>query len=514
MRPKRKLMQKQSARIVLRHNDHRDVIIKDSISNDMVYHNITFLCDRNSNLKLVWYKFPYKALICGINVQSSGGAIAHTIFIDIERHMIYDICSNAYADNIFNTVRLKDFAINYINSGSMVTEYTKFMASKNGVVFHKNDEVQQSGFSLQSYAPKPLGNGNTLAIHRYTSNATDGILYKYDFSLNDEEEDDELLQELSVVAETFNLTFQESSPVSYFLGNTESGVLIARRRTETNIDYGVFYHVSSNGYVNEVFNWKAMSPNHIGYDNYNYLINNTAHRDCMVKVGTDYFIANIWHDVSASTESSHKEWWRVLYCNGDLTDWKIAPLDYFFTPQIGEIGRMVVFARGNRVYAFCGTQSQEKRVRLFCTDNHVDWFELNLPPYKDIPLEEYGGNTVAIPTGGYSYVRVKFDPSAESASDGYNVNMWDGLDGYFFQYGQYGFFMSEFINTDSEQEFGLAVQIGRILIYTPTINFLPNDNMQAFYIGSNGDGKAYDFVINGDYVLGSQVTPAQPGQTD
>ena len=264
MKPRAKARQKQNGRMVLRKQDHRDVLIYNSTDDRMMYHNLTVLHDEEGK-KLVWQKYPSKALILGVSPYSSGGALAVSTWLDVKRHMLYRIGSgNPNSTSYYQVLRVQNLAVDFIYDGFN----TKLMASEDGMIFHKDNDALVA-WNVTNFKPKPIGLYDELCVHSYSGNTPNGTLVK--FSLEVTEDDDEFLRELDASVENLSLVFGENSPVSYLLGNTESGVLIARRKTETNIDFGVFYHVSNNGYVNEVFNWRTLSPNHIGYDNYNYL---------------------------------------------------------------------------------------------------------------------------------------------------------------------------------------------------------------------------------------------------
>ena len=487
MKPRERKRQKQTSRMFLRTKDHRDIIFDDK------YHNFIWGNVSNIDDELVWQKYPDKAVVLGVSPYTGAGAIANAMWLDVERHMLYQIYGNPYINNVYATLRVKDFILTYVTSGVQTISWTEFLTSKDGMIFQH--DLNRFTYTIPNYQLKWLGTGNKACTYIFNSGQSTATFDVFEFEYDEETEETE------VTRNTYTLNFPEVSYSSFYLGNTESGGIIARRLNGTSSvpQYFKFYHVSDNGFVNEVFSWLQLSPDNIPNSlGYGDLITNSNDRNQMVKVGTNYFIGNVWRDLSVT--STYKYYWRILYCNGDITDWKIAPLD-FFTTNAYSSGVIAVFARGERVYAYCGDAYNDKNVKLFCTTDYENWFEMNLPEYKDIPLEEYGGQSVEIPSGGYDYVRVKFKSSAPNASDGYNVSLYDGINGYYLNSGQNALKQGEIINSDSDDDFGVAFQIGRILIYSPTPEFLPDDNLQAFYINSSNDGIPYDFVMEGDYVL-------------
>ena len=456
MKPYKRETQKQSARMVLRGNDHREIITADA--DGAHYHNVAYVCDEDKKLKLAWIKYPKLAILETCATELS--------YWNFKRQFRYSTSNGAGGGQRSGAIyKLKDYFI-YIN---LYTIADYFRISKDGIRWENHPLSQGWNFRSKRYAENGLcTEGGTLIEVR---------------SYMDEGEE-----------HFYTILSQLILPP-----NAGSGLM-------GNSPTGVFYCVSTSykvgedtRYVNEIYDVNLTTFQRVG------VIENTSNafssgyparfQGKFCRKGS-FFAFAIRSTFRTSTATMYS---LLTYASNDGGRTWVSETIH---SDVVDIGRFALCERRGTFYLYAYIRGE---LKIYSSDTGLNWYSHYVPDYTDVPVIANCG--AGCGDFGYEVARIKFKASAPNHETGANYNINENLmeyEGTNEGSGNMQVVDGEPANISNEYEcISFNNWNSTFRVYFDNMFLRESEGNFAFFYG--GSNQIDDRVMLGDYVVGGKT---------
>lgn len=388
-KPRKRLEQKQSARMYLRSRDHRDVIYQDK------YHNAIYV-KKDDTDEISWVKYPRDALIRFIRTNYS--ANAYLGWIDTERQFQY----GQYIGNA---------------STNLVLQIDKY----NCCVYYIDREntclVTTDGIVWKTIQGKPVYWGNTYFANDsvWNPNGTEIITsgtYSFTISELNYNEDTDVWSWRNI---TINVVGASGSRYSYLGATNEGGIFMEYSRTEPS--YGA-------DYITDATFVKILKDGTRHVISHEFLTWEDSF--IMAEYGNGYSVCRAGSKMGCvqyyrRNKNRNGEWYERLDVgiSPDFGNtWNFERL-LLLSDSSTRLEKYAMFARGNTIYLLYNTNGvnadQRGDMVMKKTTDGMTWEEITLPSVVELPVISYGGYGIADTSS--SILRIAIKPTQVESYD-------------------------------------------------------------------------------------------------
>ena len=481
MKSRKRERQKQSGRLFLRKNDHRDAIYND------IYHNAIVWVDEEGKLHCPWTKYPKKAIFFLFTGRTSQGINYHySGIIDVERQF----CHAFYTGGVENLgVRIVgNFILNYV----VGTSAREFYLTKDGAMFKLKtiSTLYYTGY----YYPlgMPYGDENTKFCVMTRPNTSPSDYFEmtvYEITKYDYEE-----VELAETRYTSIYRFRDW----YYMKPTANGVMlfmIRPRSTSQTVPWNQIIEFTETGtnIINDnvdfepLMGYPSVQTNPVWYGN---------------KIAFPMWV-----------RSDGVAYWSCRYSLDNGVSWNRHEFMFYRTGYFSN--GSYACRRGNTFYFFCVEkhdnidQSVYRQLHIIKTTDFSYFQEIDLPDYCDVDVMWAGRCTEKEPL--IDKFRILLNSSADSGGlpsanveNMLTTNMNDGSGGIEIKDGE--------ILTIPEDDFLVLVyrygENEELVVYMDNMEFEETTNNFAFITPRSHDTDGADPCIQDDYCV--PIAPPVP----
>lgn len=484
MKPKKRYQQTQSGRLFLRKRDHRDIVLDDK------YHNGMYFEDEEG--KHIWVRYPRRACVVCLDAQKKA-------LLDVDRRCIHYLLNTSGLR--FNCIiPLENFLVYYDYYGYepivRISEDGQIWKTTQGI----SSIINSHTFDRESSFVYGLQN-TTDAEGRWTVLNVTRIAYT---------KDDEGNWNVTTRSNTFKYRRGiDGQYVAKPIGSTHDGLIVIH---------------------DNVQGQEMPIPQHeVGVYKIDADLNQTL-------LGTFYASNILYSSLNVKYETNSQ---GITFCQkGSFM--AIAVVGPFYIRQYGDYvyykDKVILYGSsdngatwtGQEIYdtpehnQWQGWSGQEKWFRLiyrktkfffyfydntqtncqcWASEYGHDWYQLNMPEYVDVPIEQNpsGYNTAQTPT--HQTVRLKVATNAPSGSDANAVFR----SSFSYPNQQYNdltsivdFTNGEQTNVSNKDEHLCFVADG-YLFYFDNMILVCNENCYAIQLGTTTDEQSFEHLMEGDY---------------
>lgn len=458
MKPYKRETQKQSARMVLRNNDHREILTADEYG--VHYHNAVYICDEDGNLELAWIKYPKLAILESM-------ASAELSWWNFKRQFRYSTSNGGGSgDRQSRVFKLKDYVL-YINQYTIAD---RFYISNDGIRWENH----------------PLSFGWNWNSSRYAENGLcteSGIVAEISSYIDDGKE--------HFITNTSQLILPPNAGYG-LMGNSPDGVFWC---VSTSIQVG-----EDTRYVNEIYNVNLNNFERVG------VIENTNNpfsagrperfqgKFCRKGSFFAFAIKSTFKDDDGNTMYS-----LLTYASNDSGRTWVSETIY---SDVVDFGRFALCERAGTFYLYAYIRNE---LKIYSSDTGLNWYSLYVPEYTDVPIITHSGSGCG--GSGYDVARIKFKASAPDIEIGenYNINAYLLENEYINEgSGNIQVIDGEPANISNEYEcISFNNWNNTFRVYFDNMRLHESEGNFAFYYGTSN--QIDDRVIRGDYVIKSET---------
>jgi len=404
MKPRKRENQKQSARMVLRNNDHRDIIKND------VYHNFIWAKTADINDKLIWQKYPRKALIGGgYHAQCNG-------WMDVERQFQFARrFTSAGNKGIFYVDGLIVFIYHYSDNSRTL------LISEDGMIWKDVTRDSQISTPFVPYedGTQPFGTKGICNVQQIyvQSDQSAVIVLKFDYS-----------EELEKWVSTKSITTMYRAAGAWwtYWGPTENGAIIEYC---INTNYGQYKDAS---YERHWYLWGYNGERvEMSFDLATPYVASAGPATALTSAA---MCGNITCRIAIGDNPTHwgsSERIRIMNITTTLdngaTFYTFSPEEYprfnYYDTEFGRDVKCGIFVRGAVFYALWSTNFTDRQTGrhayeavMYKSTNGISWIKVDLPTYVEVNL---------IHTGGACIGRRAEDRKLKIAIDPQNAGSYD-----------------------------------------------------------------------------------------
>lgn len=483
------------------HNaDHRDAIYND------IYHNAMWANTENIDDKLVWIKYPRKALMS-----------ARLGWIDIERQFQY-ITNGIAVGQRTRVIRLECGAV--VRQNVYSENSWNMYITEDGIVWHNITDNGQMG----NY-PHRFGIDGICSVYSVASGVGYNIMWCVEvvrFIKNEE------TNKWGIQRRYFEFERDQRPPFTFGVCNDDDGIIVcqsAMSGTYENTRYNErYFKVSWDGTATEL-NYEMGKGLGFPMTGYSGQLGNTI-RYC--KNGDKLAYAYWGYSYSTGYE---------IPVVGVSTDGGVTWTTNSFGRCAYEAGyqneyKMDIFCRNGNFYLIFGARYPDREgawnareVVMYASFGGTDWSKVNLPDYAEIPFIHEGGKGIYNDTSFGDTIKIAIDPQNVS---NYDVQLFNMLvsSGAVSQhqapldYGDYNIMYSGGeLPEISEEEFWVVFGSGEdsnsnICAYFDNRNLEGNNNCFAWHaVNHDNQTDGADYLMHGDYCVPyDSPTPFDPYQ--
>lgn len=481
MIPRPRRQQAQDGRIVLRRNDHRDIILDDEYVNALVM-NIKTEGEAEAKDQVIWRKYPHKQVF--LNIKNGQYGTGQWGWLDVEREFTYSELDGINQSR--QIIQLKDYLL-YITFGTTA----RFKVSQDGIVWKQKTFSQNNMFDFNKFSDNQ--------IVRFWSNDSTNLT-AYVGTINDYETDD------------FNITFQAysftvesiGSGNFHYICDTNNGCLVLTRNSQTSGQWKYSVYEISEGRAEKMAEIYTRSGGAV------------FNRMTGCRKGSFYaFVFSDW--------TNYVNYDYVFYSN-DKTTWQGIELRHFNSESASDQTYMHLFERNNWFYIY---SIGAKALKAWKSDTGVQWVELNLVDYIDVPVLSGESGKGTNPNPDFDTLRIILNKDGDIPSDGVTSRFIGDLDQIIANRSMFNRNVNNVMMVDGEinttEEFiglhGSSTANEQIHVFIDNLIFLNTADNHNFAWVTQDDGNSEhpDPLIDGDYCLGGgggNTEQDQQGQTD
>lgn len=458
MKPYKRESQKQSARMYLRGNDHREIITADYTG--VYYHNAVYICDEDKNLELAWIKYPKLAIL--ETIESS------LAWWNFKRQFRYGTSNGGGSGQRQARVyKLKDYVL-YLNQYSSVD---RFYISKDGIRWENHPLT--TGWDFENtcqYAENGLCSegGTLIEIRSYM---------------------DEGKEHFHTIRSQLILPPNAGNGI---MGNSPNGVFYC---VSTSYKVG-----EDTKYVNDIYNVNLTTFERVGkIENTNQPFSSGypprfQGKFCRKGSFFAFAIKSEFKDDDGNTMYS-----LITYASNDGgKTWVEETIRSDGYP----IGRYALCQRAGTFYLYAYIRGE---LKIYSSNTGLNWYSLDVPDYTDVPIITHSG--AGCGGSGYEVARIKFKSSAPNHETGTNYNINESL----MEYesinegsGNIQVIDGEPANISNEYEcISFNNWNNTFRVYFDNMRLHESEGNFAFYYG--GSNQIEDRVMLGDYVVGGKT---------
>lgn len=400
MRPKKRVEQGQSGRLVLRNNDHRDVVYNGSYINNLFFNTGGFMSASYAYynakvLKQYWTKYPRKCLLVGI--YNSSADRYGVGYYDIDRDVMHTApWANSYLN--VRVWRLKDFIVI-----SSTYSSSSLYASEDGCFW---EQVNSNVGSVDGFVEYDYDSNKIAYVGNTASGTSDDKIKITEYEFYRSETSGRI--EARGNSRTFNLdarhTFLEHGNIV-----SRQGPLQFIMPTNTSLNYLLVYRVT----MDSAIQIGTISPPSSAFAAYDILTSwsqmatryNEDGSDTIV-ITTDFYVrnGNEYHKylVSFASNDSGATWISTRMINN------------YYIGRYPDAWESIICVRKGMFYVYA-SQYDIRNFHLFKSVDGINWTESNLPEYIEIPFKSNGQMVSNSP--GKTKARIKFRTSAPNSEE-------------------------------------------------------------------------------------------------
>lgn len=467
MKPRPQRQQAQDGRIVLRNNDHRDIILNDEYVNALVM-NIKTEGEEEAKDQVIWRKYPHKQVF--LNEKNGQYGTGQWGWLDVEREFTYSALDGSSQSR--QIIQLKDYLL-YITYGS--SGGARFRVSDNGIVWKQKTFNQNNMFDFNKFSDNQ--------IVRFWSNDSTNLT-AYVGTINDYDNDD-----FDITFNTYSFTLESFNTNFRYICDTNNGCLVITRNGQVSSQWKYSIYEISEGRAEKMA------------EIYSRSYGATFARMTGCRKGSFYAFA-------FSDWTNYVNYDYVFYSN-DKTTWQGIELRRFDTESASDQTQMHLFERNNWFYIY---SIGSKALRAWKSDTGVQWVELNLVDYIDVPVLSGESGKGTNPNPGYDTLRIILNKDGDIPSDGVTSRFIGDLDDVIANRSVFNRNVNNVMMVDGEinttEEFiglqGSSTANEQIHVFIDNLIFLntaDNHNF-AWITQDDGNSEHPDPLYAGDYCLG------------
>jgi len=485
MKPKKRVKQGQSARLYLRGNDHRDIVLNDAYVNHLLFSKSSRAGSEAAyytlkTLKRYWTKYPRRSLLVALFSSTNDYGVG---YYDIDRDVFHN---NSFGNNVtnMNFWRLKDFCVmasTYDTSNTYATDDGCFWERVTG----------PSSMRLYLYGVYSPNQNMIVYVNNGTSYSVSDKLYIYVYEFYRSASDDR------IHARYFSNNYTLDTTYSFEMGNIISryGKIVLLRPNSTTINYLVAYRVT----LTSVEKLGIVSPPSDAFHNYN-IVNSYS------QMSTRYNSDGSDTIVITTSDRASNEAWLLSYTSHDSgKTWVSTRIKSVSNTSSVE---NILCLRDGVFYVYM-SQYNYRNFYAFKSTDGIEWTEISLPDYIELDIKSSGCRVD--PSPAYKKVRVKLKTTSPDSTDPNTVN-YDVYNSFMYRTSQerayfygpneaFGGVMAnngKFANSDSWLSFR-GVNGNYFFFDNPELT--PTKNSFMIYTVPPDDFSGIDYVLEDDYCV-------------
>lgn len=482
----------------MRDKDHRDVVYQDK------YHNALLWKEENGK-ESVWVRYPRKMNIVSLDAQSYA-------VLDVDRRCLHYLLKTT-VQRSNDIIPLEDLLVYYDYYGSIPTMYI----SEDGQIWK---EIQGVSAVINGHA---FDRHSAFAYQRRNITDSEGNWNVIDITRVDFYKDSEGEWKTSNSSASFkyrrgrNAGNYGATPI----GNTHNGIIVIHDVLTQDMPYPYpqhpveVYHIDS--HLNQTYLGEFYASNEaIDTFNVKYHTNKQGIQFCQKGSFMCIAVVSNFRTRDTSSYSYYKDK-VILYGSSDNgATW--TGQEIYDTPEHTQYEYWNSSERWFRLiyiktkFYFYFYDHSNANCQCWASDTGSNWYQVNLPEYVDVPVEQNpsGYNTAQNPT--QTTVRLKVLTSAPSGEGGnasfltsfyYPTNQYTDLTS------QYEFLNGEQTNVSNKEEHLCFVADG-YLFYFDNMALVCNDNCYAIQLASTTDEQSFEHLMEGDYCYRGTTPPIYP----
>lgn len=495
MKPKKRYQQTQSGRLFMRDKDHRDIVYQDK------YHNALLWKDKDGK-ESTWVRYPRKTCLCWIGKEF--------VILDVDRRCVHFI-SRELGQRNFSCIFLEDLAVLY-NSWSYNEMWMK--VSEDGQIWNP---IEKYGGVINT---QPFSRDCTFGYSKSSMTDAEGYWEVISIEKVHYYKDVEGAWKREVSNASFRYKeYRYGNTTATPIGYTHNGIIVAH---DLNVEYSTpisnhnvsIFLIDNNfnqTYLGEIENISGFV---LGSLRPKYYSNAEDIQFCQ----KGSFMAMIVYVSMRVRPGSYSDYWQtvaILFGSADNgATWSRKEI---FRGEViiggsSHTDRFRLIYRKDKFYCYA-YDNGNSYCMCYSSTNGIDWYQVNLPEYVDVPIEQNPSGYYSSQYPAHQSVRLKVLQSAPSGSDA-NANFIDSFTHQYVNGSNENTSLIDFLNGEqtnvSNKEEHLCFIANGYLFYFDNMALVCNDYCYAIQLASTTDEQSFEHLMEGDYCYRGTTPPEYP----